>query len=250
MIGPRIGSRIGLAIGLAVGVGADELKPAGSGGTGIAGVTRDATSLIYTPASAAEWTTFNTATGRTAVPSNLYLCQEAAGNLTDTIGGVSLVANASPLYQQAISGWTRKGVGFNETASQRFLAGAGVGPNPATQSVAWLVYANVTAIPGTTRDIVCAATGASPLKLQTLNSTGAKLRSLCIAAGVNGVSDPTSTGLQPMLMVYDRTLGQLNHYTLQEKFSGTYSAAVVDASKGFGAGTGNSHPTMSPRPWR
>lgn len=206
-------------------------------------VTTDGTALKRIPQSATEWANLLSYLGiASGGPSHLHLCQEASGNLADTIGGMTLTANATPLYQQAVTGWSTKAVGFNETLSQRFSAAAGVGPNASTQSVMWLIYGNITSLPGATRDVVTIAGGASPLKLQTLNSTGAKMRSLCIAAGVNGTADPTATGLQPMVIVYDRTAGTLTNYTLQEKFAGTYSAAVVDSSKGFGALTGNSQP--------
>lgn len=62
------------------------------------------------------------------------LCQEASGNLTDFIGGVTFTANATPLYQQSDAGITRKGVGFNGGTAQRFQQSSF--QNSATVSIA------------------------------------------------------------------------------------------------------------------
>lgn len=219
VIGPRIGA------------------PTSTGG-GIAGVSRDVTSGWYCPVSAAEWTIFMTAIGlATGNPSFLWLCQEASGNLVSSIGTATLVANASPLYQQPIAGWTRTGIGFTNTAAQRFLVGAGTGPNPATGSVLWLAYLAVTGTLGATDDMIVVASGANPLKMRQSNGA-ARMNVLDNATSTTSAVGLT-TAVQPFILKFDRTNAACTAYNGQEKLTTVYDATVADASKGFGAATGS-----------
>lgn len=76
---------------------------------------RDATSGIRCPSNAYQWTTL---LGYT--PTSLWLCQEASGNLTDTLAGQTLTAATAPLYNQAQAGWTRLAVALTNSTGQRF----------------------------------------------------------------------------------------------------------------------------------
>jgi hypothetical protein len=69
---------------------------------------------VYIPASGADFTALGLPT-----PDFLWLCQESSGNLLPTIGdsSVQLAPSGSPLYQQSVSGWTRKFVGTTEGVS-------------------------------------------------------------------------------------------------------------------------------------
>lgn len=125
------GLRTGLESGLRVGINA----------TGLASFASDAASGKPVPASAQEWTNFRTANGLAiANPSYLHLCQESSGNLADSIGSLTLTANASPLYQQTVSGWSRKAVGTAVAGgvAQRFSNPSG--PDVSTTSVALFCY--------------------------------------------------------------------------------------------------------------
>ena len=84
----------------------------------------DTTSGKPVPANATEWGDFIAAKGLSIpVPNFLHLCQEASGNLADSIGSLTLAANGSPLYRQAIIGWSRAGVkGTNAATGQRLMA--------------------------------------------------------------------------------------------------------------------------------
>lgn len=199
-------------------------------------------STIFTPSTAGEFT----ALGITA-PSNLWLCQEASGNLADSIGALTLTANATPLYQQTVPGWTRKAVGFNETAAQRFQALAGSGPNPATQSVAWLCYFRLSSMPGAARRLLTAADGlATTGVLATLTSAGLILLT-CVNVGATGLYNYQDGNVHPLLLVYDRTNSLVRVYTDKEQINGTYSAGAVDAQKGLAAaGAGTSLPGLIP----
>lgn len=70
----------------------------------------------------------------------------ASGNLIDAIGSLDLAANAVTLCQQAIgvTGWTRTGVRFNQTANQRFSVDTGSGPDPATVEVLLAIVVKLT----------------------------------------------------------------------------------------------------------
>ena len=199
-------------------------------------VSKDATSLIYVPAAAAEWT----ALGLTA-PADLWLSQEASGNLADTIGSVTLTANASPSYSNAITGWTRVGVGFAEgTANQRITAGAGTGPSPASTSIALLIYVKfLTAAAGATRG-VCGL--GSNLAVQQ-QSGFQKIRIACVGVNTNGTANYVDGSVHPLLFVYDRTNTKVVVYTDLETFTGTYAAGALDGNKGYGSGGSITTPT-------
>lgn len=229
MIGARIGARIGAVVSPKVGASDNPSSSA------IAGVTRDAASGWYFPATATEWTTFRAAISYSpGNPVGLWLCQEASGNAADSIGANTLTANGTPLYQQTVSGFTRKGFGFTQVASQRFLSAGG--PNPATGSVMWLAFVASGGVQGATRDIIVAATGANPLKLQA--TTTPKANVLDNATATPGGSTLITT-LQPMVLKFDRTNTVCTAYTTQEKITTVYDATVVAASSGIGAGTGS-----------
>lgn len=231
MIGLRVGLAAGVMASLRVGIGADEIAPQGPGMTG---VSRDATSGVYVPTSSSEWSTALASAGLVSGgPSSLYLCQEASGNAADSIGAIAMTAAGSPLYQQAVTGWTRKAFGFNGGASQKFSVAAGTGPNPSSTSVAYLLYANVTATPASIMGLAAIASAAAPVAVQV--NTTPRLRTMNPGTATTaGASNPTATGLQPMLLKYDRTNSTLVLYTGQEKIVGTYTSGAVDSAKGLG----------------
>lgn len=239
MIGLRVGLAVGARVGAAVGISGDEL---GFGGA-LAGVSQDSTSLKYAPANATEWsTTLGVAGIASGNPSSLYLCQEAAGNLADSIGAVPLVVGSTPSYQQTITGWTRRGVAITATTLQTFSVGAGVGANPAATSVAWLLYVATTVAPGGNRNVVYPSGSATPVGLDHI-VTGGKLMIRCAAATTNSLNSYTLATVYPLLLVYNRTAGSVTMYTDQEVLAGTYSAAVTDGTKGIGATQGAGDPS-------
>jgi hypothetical protein len=81
-------------------------------------VARDGPLGVFVPQGPADFAALGL-----PVPDFLWLCQEATGNLTPAIGNtaVQLAPNASPLYQQSVTGWSRKFVGTTDgTAGHRF----------------------------------------------------------------------------------------------------------------------------------
>lgn len=193
----------------------------------------DATSSKGVPASSASWSDFIAANGvPLSAPSNLWLMQESSGNLTDSIGGLTLTASGTVSYQNAIPGWTRKGLGTTNGTAGKWGVASGSGPNPSTTSVAVLLYVridNATAERGvlcfddTTNDFV------------TVNVTAAGLlRGYIDTAGTSSVGNYEGVATFPLLYVYDRTNSRARLYTSTEKVSPTYASVSADGAKFFG----------------
>ena len=88
-------------------------------------VTSDATSGKFIPQSAAEWTTLLAGSG-ISNPSALWLCQEASGNLADSIGAFTLTAGGTAAaYAQAVTGWSTKGVTLSKGNPSNFISNSG-----------------------------------------------------------------------------------------------------------------------------
>src|SRR6185312_9979983 len=87
-------------------------------------VTRDATSGRWIPQSAAEFSSLYSGTS-IANPSSLHLCQEASGNLADSIGSRPFVGSGGT-YRSAVTGWARKAVLLGQGTAEIFSL---TGPN-------------------------------------------------------------------------------------------------------------------------
>lgn len=116
------------------------------------GVTRDATSNWFVPQTSTEWTNLLAGTGIPS-PTNLWKCQEASGNLADSIGSATLTAHNSGgmTYAQTISGWTRKAVQLAEGFASNWQSASTL-CNPATTKCTMfgIIYQP---IPTTQRDV-------------------------------------------------------------------------------------------------
>jgi hypothetical protein len=228
LVGPVVGPVVGPKVG-----------PNGDVSAGVPVTwTVDATSGIAVPANATEWADFIAANGLSiSVPSSLYLMQEASGNLADSIGALTLTST-SLTYQQAVAGWTRLGITVTDGSGGRAEATVGNGPNPATTSQTWIVFADLTSTPAGNRHLLhintIAATGAFVL----VNVTPV-IGITCAAVTANGASNPVTGGVRPFALKYDRTNSAAVAYSDQDKVAGTYNAGVVDGGKGFGRGSSN-----------
>lgn len=190
----------------------------------IAGVSIDAASGKCVPASAAEWTTFLAAIGLgIGAPANLYLCQEANGNLADSIGTGVLTATNAPLYQQAVAGWSRGYAGFTDGTTQKFIGTVGQPVLSATSSL-FIGYVYLASAPAATRLIAAMGTasfGAAARFLATQNVQA--------VSGANTVNAANNYGasVRPIVMKYDRTNSLAVVYTDQEKIAVTYAAGTT-----------------------
>jgi hypothetical protein len=181
----------------------------------MAGVTQDATSFKYTPSSSAEWTTTLTAAGiATGNPSALWLMQEAAGNLADSIGAFTLTASALA-YQQTVTGWTRKAISMADGGGAGALNNAGTIGDVGVNSGLLLLYVAVTATPAATRD-VCGMGGSTTFRgAQVTTGPAYKATPNDGSATATGAANPSTT-VRPVLVRINRTAGVWSVTTNQE----------------------------------
>lgn len=184
-IGPRIGSQVGFASEFAA---------------QLLTVTRDATSGILCPATAAEAATALSVAGSSGSPLSIWTCQDASGNLADAVSSLTLTrTGTAPLYQQTIAGWSRKGITGADAATTVFASTNAALPDPATTSYLILMYATVAAAPAANRSMVFYGTA-----LQTfgaINVTPAlRIQGLTSSNGTQNLTG----GVRPFVLQYDR----------------------------------------------
>lgn len=215
MIGTRIGAVIGSKIGAAIGVGADELD---GGGVPPPSATKDATSNVYIPATAAE----SVAIGLPSFTS-IYRCQEAAGSLLDSgPANVPLPASgAGQAYQQAVAGWTTLAVTLTDGTNGGWKSAAAGLPDPATTSTFLFCYVVLPTTPAAARSILELFTAQITARL-----TVAPVAALTIAGAVtNGTTNPTGAAAVRFLGIqYDVTNLVEAVYTDQDKIVGAFVA--------------------------
>lgn len=223
--GLRSGLRVGLRSGLNPGGVADPM----------AGVSRDATSGIYCPATLAEWNTVLSVAGvpitLTASDLWIWLCDEPSGNLVDEVNGLALVPNASPLFSQAVTGWSRPFVGMADgTAGQRFASADASLPDLSTTSALLLQYVQITATPAGVRGVSDMGTTVTEARVTATPSAR-------IVSGGNTASGASNVGtaVRPWLNVFDQTVDANILYTDQDKMVPTFGATVTGKSLRFGA---------------
>lgn len=191
------------------------------------GIDRDATSNIYVPASSAQWTQFLAAAGLSAwsVPDALHLCQEAAGNLADTMAGaLTLTAANTPLYQQAAAGWSRQSAAMDDGTSDAFGSTAFALPNINTESMLMYAIVNIpTAAPAGTRNMICL--GAVGTRAAAEFVVTDRVRAVCGANAAVGAVDPG--GVRPVVCQVDQTANVMRVATDQEVLSPVFDAAVA-----------------------
>jgi len=236
VIGIRAGLAAGARAGLAAGISADAIT---TGSSSMSGVTRDATSSVYVPASAAEWTVTMAVAGiATGNPAALWLCQEASGNLADSIGANTLtVAGASYAYRQATTGWTRLAITVPDASSNHNAQNNATVPDVQTTSV--LLYGIVT---------MPAAAPAANRRLAHLDGTTGAIvqfsttpRLQCVTGGaggstVSGTANPVNA-TRPIIACVNRTANTAKVYSDQEKIAGT-QGTYSGVSIGWGSSSG------------
>lgn len=159
---------------------------------GISGVTRDPTSGWYYPANATEWRTFlddaSVGLAAKATPTNLWLCQEASGNLADSIGSLTLTAANTPIYQQTITGHARKGVGCVDGTAKTFANASSVDIATVSSFDLWAIQMPASA-PGANRPLISHGTAANRSHVGITATTGTgRCTSGANAGGPTGAS--------------------------------------------------------------
>jgi hypothetical protein len=163
-----------------------------------------------------------------------WQAQEASGNLVGTgPSAFDLVANATPLYQQAVPGWTRTASAFSQVAAQRFCVNAGTGPNPASTSVLWLGYWIADTLPGAVRGFINVGGNCG---VGLVNASGnLRLHMAGVTIDDSTTLPPTDNLVHPCVVKYDLVNSAVVLYTDEAKTVGTFAVAT-DGLKGFGAG--------------
>ena len=214
--------------------------------TGTTGVAIDATSNIMVPNDITQWYKVTRAAGITNLgpPNSLYLCQEAAGNLTDTLAvgsTATLTAANTPTYNNAVTGWSRLSVNFVDGGLQKFTGTVGQ-PLLSANSILFIGYVSV--------GPVMAAGPRSCILLGTATAQGgnfgvgtANIQAKSGAgAAVNG-SVVVINKVFPYVVRYDKTAGTLTVYSDAEKVQvGSFTAGTTGGlylggqSSAFGGG--------------
>lgn len=221
--GLRLGIREGLKIGLTDGVLVDAVATTGINVTW----TIDATSGKGVPADSTEWSDMIVEYGLSLdVPEHLYLCQEAAGNLADTIqGGLSgnspLTKFNSPLYEQAVADWSRKAVRIDDTTDAFYSLSYG---DIDTTSYAVLAYVALTAEPALNRRAINLGSGGTN-RMATDVTTAPNYRATIVGdSGYDGTSANPGTTVHPVVMLVNRASSEFTVFTDQDKVTTTWVA--------------------------
>ncbi len=196
------------------------------------GAPLDATSGKGVPLTLADY-----ALVTSKVPTHTWAMQDASGNPAATVGTGLTKTGVSVTYQQAVTGWARKAIRIPEISSSR-LCFTTAGPmNPASGSVAWFGYIDITATPAGTSPVITGSNNATLLQAQCTTGPLSSLR--CAANSNQGTGNPVTAGVIPFLLVYNKTASTVKLYTSQDLITGTYNSGVGDGTvKGFGsAGT-------------
>lgn len=224
MIGPRVGLVAGPRVGYATGLGEDELTPTASG---IAGVTRDSQSLVYSPASGAEWTSFMAAAGlATGNPRSAWLLQDAAGNPADVVDTCPLTATTVS-YQQPVTGWSRLAMRFADASAGSVRNSSAQAPNPSLTSTLIGAWVDFGATPAATRDVM----GVTSNALVQMLATG-KLQ--VVGGAATQTANVMGTARRPVILRTNITAGTITLATDAEIVAGTFAAPASTTLVTFG----------------
>lgn len=199
------------------------------------GVDIDATSGKGVPSTEFQFTMLG------VTLTSAWLAQEASGNLAGFgPSAFTLTASGTPLYQQAVPGWTRTASAFNQTVNQRFAAAAATGPNPASTSVLWVGYMIGDTLPGGVRGLLNAG---GNVGIGYVNGSGnLRIHVVGVTADDATTLPDADNAVHPIVLKYDRTNSVATMYTDEAKTAGTYNSGATDGNKGYGGGVFSASP--------
>lgn len=199
----------------------------------LAGVTSDAASGKYFPASAAEWTIAMAAAGITSGnPSAGHGFQDAAGNPTDFLGAFPLTASGLGLtYRQAVAGYTRLAMGTTSGTSGLLQSLDASLPDLASADMLSLVVAKVTTT-ATRRDIFGMGAAATKMMVDTEATTG-QARAISVGNVATGAAD-AGGAVRPWVIQSYRTASTALVATDAEKLLPTFAATSSGKSISIG----------------
>lgn len=205
--------------------------------------TVDDGSGIACPANGTEWQALIDACGLTGivlVPSALYLCQEASGNLADTLATFTLTAAGAGLsYQQAVGGWSRKGVKTTENQNGRWdNSDAGL-PDLGAADLTMFAFGIIDTNINVNRMLLGGGT-----------TTFAYVGGATATRAVSGANSATATGTQfgavrPYGFKHEKGATRFTGYDDVNKLSPTFSASVTGKRITLGGQNGGTAPPTS-----
>lgn len=193
--------------------------------------TTDATSGIGIPQNSTEWGDSSLAPD-VSPPDHLWLMQESLGDLSDSIGSMTLNRAGLPNYQQSISGWATKGI--NVSGNSGVLNnGQGFSTNstlidPTTKSIMWLMYVDFIAATNLKWAGTTAGGGVKTVRSVASTTPRYGIGITSDVSDVFGTVSPIST-VRPVLMQYDRTNGLCRIFMDNERVDCTYDSGVQNA---------------------
>lgn len=198
----------------------------------------DATSGKFMPTSTAQYTALGLVT-----PDEIWVTNAASGNLVGLVSGGTLTAQNTPLYQQAVTGWTSVGVRGNAaTGNQRF---EGTGPDPSTADVVTLLYIGNSVVDSTVRPFFVCGTAASDLGLAAFDDTGTRRFRGRSAGGVSDSVGAYGLGGYAVLFGHDTTNTREIFVTDVEVQAKAYGVAGSGTAYGLGAIGGGTFSTTT-----
>jgi hypothetical protein len=169
--------------------------------------TVDPTSGKATPLNAQEWTELASASALGIVqPNALWQMQESSGNLTDVMGSATLKPNGTPLYAQAVPGWTRVAIRTSDgDIGDRFFNTTDPSlPDVATTSITILLFYATASAPAQTRNVLFAGC-CSTMSLAHLDVTASSQFRLTVSSSSAIGTATYGPEVVPILLQLDRT---------------------------------------------
>lgn len=198
-------------------------------------ITRDGPNGWYIPQTAEDFRSLGL-----PVPDWLWLCQELSGNLSPALGSaVTLLSTGTPLYQQSITGWTRKFVGSTYDVQGGFLSTAIALDMSAGQSVATVDLLSFETPATLTRTLSQYGTGTNISYVNVNHAASAmpgRLRAGNVAGSANGTIDHSSLGaatVRQMVHYRNATSNVSGIQTDLESITTTHDESALTGSKGF-----------------
>jgi hypothetical protein len=186
--------------------------------------TVDVASNKGVPASASDWSqVLDAARVTLASPAHLWLAQEAAGPLDDSIGSIDLLPQNGPSYANLINGWTRTAVGTVETAGdQGFITGS-IGNLDATPYLI-VAYVGVVSPPSTRRSLIGIGAGVDHRYVAVTSAMTYEAAGAGVVATTG--SHDAGTPVHPVVIAWQPGASMYAVYTDEEKLSATWIPTV------------------------
>lgn len=199
----------------------------------------DPGSGIGVPSDATQWQAVIDAAGLNGVvtpPDALWLCQEAAGPLADSIGAFDLAESGLGLaYQQNVSAWERSAVQTaDNVVGGWYNTDAGL-PDVNVAPMTMLVYAIETSQPANPNRQIFGLGGTGGANTMAWIGGGQQTR---VVSGANTASsaDIEWNVVRPYVLKHDPTGAATIGYTDLSKVQPTFSAAVTGKKISLGSG--------------